>query len=204
MCFDDDTLLSSTLTSVLIPSFDIKLQQPIFFSSWKVFMPFLPSNIYQLKQGHAFSLPKLTGLDSWVFSLVSLCNCILSQVMLASLIFFRYYCACWHFGQCGSWDQDDQLHAFSSLFLKSSPSIQHGEPGWLFQAKEDPLLDAQLKFVCRATSAAPTFFPPVQFHVKTKNPPAYRDYNLVDGGIAVNNPVRILIQHSNSWILFIF
>jgi patatin-like phospholipase/acyl hydrolase len=64
MCFDDDTLLSSTLTSVIIPSFDIKLQQPIFFSSWKVFMPFLPSNIYQLKQGHAFSLPKLTGLDS--------------------------------------------------------------------------------------------------------------------------------------------
>ncbi len=34
--FDDDLYLDSTLTSVLIPAFDIKLQQPVFFSSWKV------------------------------------------------------------------------------------------------------------------------------------------------------------------------
>ncbi len=34
--FTDDLYLDSTLTSVLIPAFDIKLQQPVFFSSWKV------------------------------------------------------------------------------------------------------------------------------------------------------------------------
>lgn len=34
--FDDDKHLDSMLTSVIIPSFDIKIQQPVFFSSWKV------------------------------------------------------------------------------------------------------------------------------------------------------------------------
>ena len=33
--FDDDSFLDSMLTSVIIPSFDIKLQQPVFFSSTK-------------------------------------------------------------------------------------------------------------------------------------------------------------------------
>lgn len=33
---NDETCLNEMLTSVIIPSFDIKLQQPVFFSSWKV------------------------------------------------------------------------------------------------------------------------------------------------------------------------
>jgi esterase/lipase superfamily enzyme len=41
--FDDDLYLDSTLTLVLIPAFDIKLQQPVFFSSWKVKKESLPS-----------------------------------------------------------------------------------------------------------------------------------------------------------------
>jgi hypothetical protein len=41
--FDEDLYLDSTLTSVLIPAFDIKLQQPVFFSSWKVKKESLPS-----------------------------------------------------------------------------------------------------------------------------------------------------------------
>ncbi len=60
------------------------------------------------------------------------------------------------------------------------------------QARRDPLLNAQLRHVCRATSAAPTYFPPVQFSVvdKTKEPPKSREYHMIDGGIAVNNPVK--------------
>ncbi len=60
------------------------------------------------------------------------------------------------------------------------------------QARRDPLLNAQLRHVCRATSAAPTYFPPVQFSVvdKTKEPPESREYHMIDGGIAVNNPVK--------------
>ncbi|CAK9872105.1 unnamed protein product [Sphagnum jensenii] len=98
--FDDDLYLDSTLTSVLIPAFDIKLQQPVFFSSWK--------------------------------------------------------------------------------------------------ARRDPLLNAQLRHVCRATSAAPTYFAPVQFSVvdKTKEPPESREYHMIDGGIAVNNPTYVAITQA--------
>ncbi len=34
--FASDPLLDASLTSVLIPAFDTKLQQPVFFSSWRV------------------------------------------------------------------------------------------------------------------------------------------------------------------------
>ncbi len=34
--FDSDPLLDAALTSVVIPAFDTKLQQPVFFSSWRV------------------------------------------------------------------------------------------------------------------------------------------------------------------------
>jgi hypothetical protein len=34
--FGSDPYLAGALTSVIIPSFDIKIQQPVFFSSWKV------------------------------------------------------------------------------------------------------------------------------------------------------------------------
>jgi len=43
-------------------------------------------------------------------------------------------------------------------------------------------MDAPLADVCRATSAAPYYFPP--YHFKTSKP-----FNLVDGGVAANNPV---------------
>jgi hypothetical protein len=34
--FDSDPLLDAALTSIVIPAFDTKLQQPVFFSSWRV------------------------------------------------------------------------------------------------------------------------------------------------------------------------
>lgn len=34
--FESDPLLDRALTSVIIPAFDTKLQQPILFSSWQV------------------------------------------------------------------------------------------------------------------------------------------------------------------------
>jgi len=33
---ESDPLLDKALTSIVIPAFDIKLQQPVFFSSWQV------------------------------------------------------------------------------------------------------------------------------------------------------------------------
>jgi patatin-like phospholipase/acyl hydrolase len=92
--FGSDPYLAGALTSVIIPSFDIKIQQPVFFSSWK--------------------------------------------------------------------------------------------------AKQEVLDNVPMKLVCGATSAAPTYLPPVQFTLQdTKaDPPVTREFNMIDGGVAVNNPVK--------------
>ncbi|CAM6045914.1 unnamed protein product [Sphagnum compactum] len=79
--------LSGALTNVIIPSFDIKLQQPVFFSSWKT--------------------------------------------------------------------------SFKDVLVRD---------------------------VCRATTAAPTFLPPVEFDAPTGAENNRRTFNMIDGGIAANNP----------------
>ncbi|KAH9536221.1 hypothetical protein CY35_17G097100 [Sphagnum magellanicum] len=96
--FDSDPLLDAALTSIVIPAFDTKLQQPVFFSSWR--------------------------------------------------------------------------------------------------ASVDPLQNAPIKIVCRATTAAPTYLPPVQFTVKDPNSDATREYNMIDGGVAVNNPTYVAITQA--------
>lgn len=64
-----------------------------------------------------------------------------------------------------------------------------------FQAKTDVLENAPLLQVCRSTTAAPTYFPPARFTLidKTQEPNRIREFNMIDGGIAVNNPVRLWI-----------
>lgn len=56
------------------------------------------------------------------------------------------------------------------------------------QARDDELMDAQLSDICISTSAAPTYLPAHYF--KTKNHKGeVREFNLIDGGVAANNPV---------------
>jgi hypothetical protein len=64
------------------------------------------------------------------------------------------------------------------------------------QAKKQTLENAPVKLVCRSTTAAPTYLPPVQFTlVDTKaDPPRAREFHMVDGGVAVNNPVGFLFM----------
>ncbi|KAM0948858.1 putative galactolipase [Dioscorea sansibarensis] len=57
------------------------------------------------------------------------------------------------------------------------------------QAKNQPLKNPLLSDVCIATSAAPTFLPAHYF--ETKYLGKTRSFNLVDGGVAVNNPVSL-------------
>ncbi|KAJ6292051.1 hypothetical protein OIU76_024035 [Salix suchowensis] len=52
------------------------------------------------------------------------------------------------------------------------------------EAKDDRSMDAPLADVCRATSAAPYYFPPHYFKTSSKH------FNLIDGGVAANNPVK--------------
>ncbi|XP_047087281.1 patatin-like protein 1 [Lolium rigidum] len=58
-----------------------------------------------------------------------------------------------------------------------------------YEAKADPLKNAHLSDICISTSAAPTFFPAHFF--KTQDPSGKapdREYHLIDGGVAANNP----------------
>ena len=48
--------------------------------------------------------------------------------------------------------------------------------------------DALLSDVCISTSAAPTYLPGHQFETKDKDGKP-RAFNLIDGGVAANNPV---------------
>jgi hypothetical protein len=58
---------------------------------------------------------------------------------------------------------------------------------------------ALVKDVCRATTAAPTFLPPVCFEPQTPPGNNRPQFNMIDGGIAANNPTYVgiteAIQH---------
>src|SRR5260370_6379046 len=69
--------------------------------------------------------------------------------------------------------------------LITSFDMRAGE-AWFFsrrKAKADSARNYKLRDVARATSAAPTYFPPFRFDAGAKNGPV-----LVDGGVFANNP----------------
>ncbi|KAL5777835.1 hypothetical protein ACOSP7_010761 [Xanthoceras sorbifolium] len=61
-----------------------------------------------------------------------------------------------------------------------------------YQVKEKQSLDALLSDVCIATSAAPTYLPAHRFETKTSDGQV-REFNLIDGGVAANNPALVAI-----------
>lgn len=61
-----------------------------------------------------------------------------------------------------------------------------------YQLKNQPLKDALLSDIAIGTSAAPTFFPAHYFETKDDEGNT-RTFNLVDGGVAANNPVGNLL-----------
>ncbi|MED6107081.1 hypothetical protein PIB30_010802 [Stylosanthes scabra] len=60
-----------------------------------------------------------------------------------------------------------------------------------FQLKKRPYLNASLSDICIATSAAPTYFPAHYFETKNDNDKVLAKFNLVDGGVAANNPTLV-------------
>ena len=57
-------------------------------------------------------------------------------------------------------------------------------------ARADPSFDLPVRQAARATSAAPTYFPPLELHW------AGQDRELVDGGVWANNPSGVAISES--------
>lgn len=58
-----------------------------------------------------------------------------------------------------------------------------------YEVEKSPDLDARLSDICISTSAAPTYLPAHQF----KNQDG-REFNLIDGGVAANNPALVAIS----------
>jgi patatin-like phospholipase/acyl hydrolase len=80
--------------------------------------------------------------------------------------------------------QDTEFQTALTPLLISSYDLQ-GQLPFFFKSHRiagDPTFNWKLTEIARATSAAPTFFPP--FHLTRGD----KDYALVDGGVFVNNP----------------
>ena len=139
--FDSDPLLDRALTSIIIPAFDTKIQQPVFFSSWRVSI--LPLILLQPIS----------------------CKC-----TLCSLV---------------------------RVIVAQGPECETV----CEQAQRDPLENPPIKAVCRATSAAPTYLPPIHFTLTDTSvvPNETREFNLIDGGVVVNNPVSLVLVFLVSW-----
>jgi len=68
-----------------------------------------------------------------------------------------------------------------------------------------PLYDVQVKDACRATTAAPIFFPAANIKVDVSGDPDQpartEEFNVIDGGIAVNDPVGFSSSHFLQFVL---
>ncbi|GKV30413.1 hypothetical protein SLEP1_g39224 [Rubroshorea leprosula] len=60
-----------------------------------------------------------------------------------------------------------------------------------YEVKRKPSLDALLSDICIATSAAPTILPAHYFTTKNTVGEVIREFNLIDGGVAANNPTLV-------------
>lgn len=74
--------------------------------------------------------------------------------------------------------------------------------------KKKPYLNALLSDICIGTSAAPTYLPPHHFETTDDNGEKH-EFNLVDGGVAANNPVRYLITiysiiHLFNYVIYLY
>ncbi|XP_066326947.1 patatin-like protein 2 [Miscanthus floridulus] len=69
-----------------------------------------------------------------------------------------------------------------------------------FELKHRPWKNALLSDISMSTSAAPTFFPPRYFETKDDNG-RRRAFNLVDGGVAANNPTLCAMNQVSQEII---
>lgn len=92
--------------------------------------------------------------------------------------------------------QDTKMRETLSELVVPTFDIKFMKPAFFStsEAIEDESKNAYLRHVLRGSSAAPVYFPPVLFHT-TDSKGSPRSFNLVDGGVAVNNPTYHSIVH---------
>ncbi|KAI3440338.1 Patatin, partial [Psidium guajava] len=90
---------------------------------------------------------------------------------------------------------DTRLHQALTNVIIPTFDIKELQPTIFssFQVKKNPSLDALVSDICIATSAAPTYLPAHYFSTKNPNGSA-REFNLIDGGVAANNPALVAVS----------
>ncbi|KAJ9560280.1 hypothetical protein OSB04_005440 [Centaurea solstitialis] len=63
-----------------------------------------------------------------------------------------------------------------------------------YQLKKNSSIDAKLSDICIGTSAAPTYLPSHTFQIEDSEGKLVRDFNLIDGAVAANNPTLVAIS----------
>ncbi|XP_022768806.1 patatin-like protein 2 [Durio zibethinus] len=69
-----------------------------------------------------------------------------------------------------------------------------------YEVKSDPSKDALLSDICIGSSAAPTYLPAHHFQTQDPNGKT-KEFNLIDGGVAANNPTLVAINEVSKEIL---
>ncbi|KAG6777358.1 hypothetical protein POTOM_017179 [Populus tomentosa] len=90
---------------------------------------------------------------------------------------------------------DTRLHQTLTNIVIPTFDIKNLQPTIFssYRVKNNPSTDALLSDICIGTSAAPTYLPAHYF--QTKDPSGnVREFNLIDGGVAANNPTLVAIS----------
>eukprot|EP00253_Pinus_taeda_P027117 PITA_27117 len=101
---------------------------------------------------------------------------------------------------------DTRLHQTLTNVVITAYDIKIQQPAIFttFKAKQDELEDALLADVCIGTSAAPTYLPAHYFQTKDSKKDSSdntKSFNLIDGGVAVNNPTLLAINQVTQQVL---
>ncbi|KAK8354322.1 hypothetical protein V6Z11_A05G213100 [Gossypium hirsutum] len=97
---------------------------------------------------------------------------------------------------------DTRLHQTLTNVVIPTFDINHLQPIIFssYRVKEKPTLDALLSDICIGTSAAPTYLPAHYFKTQD-NKGNVKDFNLIDGGVAANNPTLVAMGEVSKVII---
>ncbi|KAI8549870.1 hypothetical protein RHMOL_Rhmol06G0058500 [Rhododendron molle] len=90
---------------------------------------------------------------------------------------------------------ETRLHQTLAPVVIPTFDIKHLQPIIFstYEVKKSPYLDARLSDICISTSAAPTYLPAYHFKNLDENGNV-KEFHLIDGGVAANNPALVAIS----------
>lgn len=98
---------------------------------------------------------------------------------------------------------DTKLHQTLTNVVIPTFDIEQLQPTIFssYEVKKNPSSDAFLSDICIGTSAAPTYLPAHYFETKDSQGQVIRKFNLIDGGVAANNPTLVAIGEVSKEII---